>query len=60
MLQIYHFSSFFLTIKSSFLVKSIFLLNAAFAMAILGLISLLLYIICFSDSSKHSDVETIN
>ena len=40
MLQVYHFTSFFLSYKSTVLVKrAVFLLNAAFAIAILDLIS---------------------
>jgi hypothetical protein len=38
-LQIDRFTSFFLKFKSHLLVKKIFLLNAAFAAAVLGLIS---------------------
>jgi hypothetical protein len=39
MLQMQHFTSFFLRCKSNLRVQTAFLLNAAFAMAILDLIS---------------------
>jgi hypothetical protein len=60
--QIYNFSSFFLKFKSNLLVKRVVLLNAAFAKAILDLISrvhLALFVTMLPKQLEHSTFSVV-